>query len=270
MTKRIKVVACTGEENTAKYQIPPEIISPGFTVDFETTRFPVWPDNYVDYRLVQLSILDVALSAEREGFDAVFVCDSTDLGLAEVRSALSIPVVGGGQATLQVGLALGRRLGIVTVWPRDVRFWYDDMLREYEMSDKLAGVRHITRFDELQTLGSDESWLKRMWNHQDDFLARVEEQCRLVIDEDGADVVMFGCTCMAAIRDAMQGRLEVPLLSPVHTGYQLTELLVRLGLRHSKKTFGQMGPVTRSMIHPMIEEAASRQTIMEFAPAGGD
>ena len=86
VTKRIKVVACTGEENTAKYQIPPEIISPGFTVDFETTRFPVWPDNYVDYRLVQLSILDVALSAEREGFDAVFVCDSTDLDRVEPLS----------------------------------------------------------------------------------------------------------------------------------------------------------------------------------------
>ena len=270
MTKRIKVVACTGEENTAKFQIPQEIISPGFEVDFETTKFPVWPDNYVDYRLVQLSILDVALSAEKEGFDAVFVCDSTDLGLAEVRSALKIPAIGGGLATLQVGLGLGRRLGVVTVWPRDVRFWYDDMLREYELTDKVAGIRHVTRYDELQTLGSEESWLKRMWNQQDKFLGRVEEQCRLVIDEDGADVVMLGCTCMAAIRDAMQARLEVPVLSPVHTGYQFTEMLVTLGLSHSKKTYGQMGPVTREMIRPMIAEAASRQTIMEFAPAGGD
>ncbi len=267
MTKRIKVVACTGEENTAKYQIPQEIISPGFEVDFETTRFPVWPDNYVDYHLVQLTILEAGMRAEREGFDAVFVCDSTDLGLAELRSALTIPVVGGGSATLYVAASLGRKFSIVTVWPRDVRFWYEDMLRENDLSHKVASIRHITLFDELQTLGSEDSWLKQMWNRQEEFLDRVEEQCRLAIEEDGADTIMFGCTCMAAIRDVIAERLPVPVLSPVHTGYQFTEMQVNLNIPHSKKAYGQTGPVSRDMIVPMMEAAASRQTIMEFAPS---
>ena len=106
-----------------------------------------------------------------------------------------------------------------------------------------------------------------MWNRQEEFLDRVEEQCRLAIEEDGADTIMFGCTCMAAIRDVIAERLPVPLLSPVHTGYQFTEMQVNLYTAHSKKAYGQTGPVSRDMIVPMMEAAASRQTIMEFAPS---
>ena len=263
---RIKVVACTGEENTAKYKIPQEIIGPGFEVDFVFTKFPVWPDNYVDYRLVQLSILEAAMNAEKEGCAGVFVCDSTDLGVAELRSALKIPVVGGGSAMMHVAASLGNAFSIVTVWPRSVRYWYQEMLDAYKLNDKCVSIRHVTKEEDLGTLGREDSWLKQMWGHQDQFMHNLEEQCRAAINEDGAEVICLGCTCMAITRDHLAERLPVPVLSPVHTGYKLTEMLVQLGLAHSKKTYGHTGPATREITKAMAQLAGDRTTLVAFAP----
>jgi Asp/Glu/hydantoin racemase len=57
------------------------------------------------------------IDAERHGYDAFVIGHFQDPGLYELRSALSIPVIGVGEATLFAAAQLGRRLGLVTLDP---------------------------------------------------------------------------------------------------------------------------------------------------------
>lgn len=52
---------------------------------------------------------------ERQGFDAVIVSCADDPGVREARSRLRIPVVGAGEATAGVALALGERVGVLGI-----------------------------------------------------------------------------------------------------------------------------------------------------------
>ena len=61
--------------------------------------------------------IDNGIAAEEEGFDAYVMGHFQDPGLYELRSALRIPVIGVGEATMLAASQLGRRLGLVTLDP---------------------------------------------------------------------------------------------------------------------------------------------------------
>ncbi len=67
-----------------------------------------------EFRCAAIAI-DNGLRAEAEGFDAYVMGHFQDPGLYELRSALRIPIVGTGEATLLAASQLGRRLGLVTL-----------------------------------------------------------------------------------------------------------------------------------------------------------
>src|SRR5436190_6212590 len=87
-----------------------------------------------------IQAVDNGLAAQENGFDAYVMGHFQDPGLYELRSALTIPVTGVGEATLLAASQLGRRLGLVTL---DSAFevWH------YEQADRygLAGrITHVT------------------------------------------------------------------------------------------------------------------------------
>src|SRR6266487_3505643 len=60
-----------------------------------------------------IQAVDNGLAAQESGFDAYVMGHFQDPGLYELRSALTIPVIGTGEATLLAASQLGRRLGLV-------------------------------------------------------------------------------------------------------------------------------------------------------------
>ena len=62
-----------------------------------------------------IQAIDQALDAQAEGFDAVVLGHFQDPGLMEMKSALSIPVIGVGEASLHLAAQLGRQIGLITL-----------------------------------------------------------------------------------------------------------------------------------------------------------
>ena len=62
-----------------------------------------------------IQAIDQALDAEADGFDAVVLGHFQDPGLMEMKSALSIPVIGVGEASLHLAAQLGRQIGLITL-----------------------------------------------------------------------------------------------------------------------------------------------------------
>jgi hypothetical protein len=106
-----------------------------------------------------------------------------DPGLYELRSALDIPVIGTGEATLLAASQLGRRLGLVTLDPV-FEVWHYEQAERYGIGGRVV---HVTGLgckpeDFANAFAGDQAAHARMIK---DFVA-----CAQPLIERGADVVI--------------------------------------------------------------------------------
>jgi allantoin racemase len=84
-------------------QLPPEMIAAGMSVDFVAVSWgAALGDSYYDTMLMDMSVFEAGLKAQEEGYDAVCIDTVSDSGMYALRSKLSIPVLGPGQAAFHV------------------------------------------------------------------------------------------------------------------------------------------------------------------------
>jgi Asp/Glu/hydantoin racemase len=80
-----------------------------------------------------------AIVAEQKGFDGFVIGHFQDPGLYEARSAVRIPVVGAGEASLHHAAQLGRRVGLVTIDPV-FEVWHYEQADRYGLGDRVVAV----------------------------------------------------------------------------------------------------------------------------------
>jgi Asp/Glu/hydantoin racemase len=91
-------------------QIPAELIRSDIEVDFVGTRNGAHIlDSLYEATLADAFCLDMGARAATEGYAAVCINSMSDSGVSALRSRLSIPVVGPGQALFLLATALGKR-----------------------------------------------------------------------------------------------------------------------------------------------------------------
>ena len=256
---RIVVLVSQGQRNRG-YGIPAEVVGAGFEAPVIETHLPVFPANRLEHKLMELSSIEGGLAAAK-GADGIFLNTVGDYGLAALRSALRIPVVGGGQAGMQMAASLGERFAIVTIWPPVLRYLYEGLLREYGLSQRCVSIRHVGEEGELAALDQPENFVLDMRAGKAAILARIVGQMRAAIDEDGADTILLGCTCMAPIAKRLAAAVEVPVVDPLTAGYKTCEMLATLGLLHSPLVFRPAAntAIRTQQLAAMIEAARPLQ-----------
>ena len=116
-----------------------DIAAPGTTVDVVGTSPPDRDlGRLTEFRCAALAI-DRCIEAEAQRYDAFVMGHFQDPGLYEARSAVRIPVVGAGEATLHFAAQLGRRLGLVSIDPV-FEVWHYEQAERYGLRDRIAGV----------------------------------------------------------------------------------------------------------------------------------
>jgi allantoin racemase len=60
---------------------------------------------------------------------------------------------------------------------------------------------------------------------------------RQLIDEQGAEALILGCGATTGLASRVSGALELPVLDPGLTAVKYAEMLVSLGLSHSKRAY---------------------------------
>lgn len=97
-----------------------------------------WFGRLTEFRCAALAI-ESALEAEEQGYDAFALGHFQDPGLYEARSAVDVPVVGLGEATLHWAAQLGRRIALVSIDPAfDV--WHREQADLYGLGDRVSHV----------------------------------------------------------------------------------------------------------------------------------
>jgi Asp/Glu/hydantoin racemase len=214
------------------FEVPRWAVSPGF--ESEVVLVPILnasPLNEIDSALSGLLYADAAIAAVEDGCDAVFINTVDDCGIQYMRAALQVPVVGAGQAGMQLAAGLGKRFAIVTVFPPELAPMYEGLVHGYGFDAFYAGTWFVTRNDEKLTAGSPE--VHEMRSRQGALLERARQVARDAVAA-GAEAIVLGCTCMSPARDAIASGLPVPVIDPLVAAHKMAELLVTMGLSHAE------------------------------------
>jgi len=177
-------------------------------------------DSMLDVAPDSGGILEMALAAERDAFDAVCLYCFNDPAIDACRERLTIPVVDGGQASILVAAMLGRSFSILTTSPRRV-------------SQKRAFVRS-TGVDASRLASVRAVPLPPGERRGVTLAAALAEQAKRCADDDGADVVVLGCMDFAGMAPEASARAGVPVVDPALVLVNMAELLVNQKLSHSK------------------------------------
>jgi allantoin racemase len=230
--KRVKVIVpipmdAAGVANRAG-QLPPAVIRPGFKPEFTAVPWgAALGDSYHDMLLMDWTVFQAGISAEAEGYAGVLIDTVSDSGLRALRSRLTIPVVGPGEAAFMTAMMLGKRFSVLTMWDE----WfplYEKTLTEYGFWDRVASLRSIrTRPDVTELLAGKEEVI----------FDKLKAEAMAAINDDGADVIVLGSTTMHQSAAFLAANLPVPVINPGLVAYKHLEMLIELGLAHSKRAF---------------------------------
>ncbi|MBI2958526.1 MAG: hypothetical protein HYY32_06760 [Chloroflexi bacterium] len=192
--------------------------------------------------VAKVNMLNMALQAEKEGYDAVFggLCFG-DFCVEEIRQAVTIPVLGAGESAMLLAQLVGKRFAIVTVAPRYLHpFEWNIRVRGWE--DRAIEHRPVRYFEPWY-------WDAMVEAHhgRPEKLIASFEKVALECIADGADTIICGCApCGATL--AMNGYHQVagtgvPPVPAVAAEVKLAETMV--DLRRScglTKTEAEVGP----------------------------
>lgn len=169
-------------------------------------------------------ILQKVKEAEEKGFDAVIIDCMGDPALEAAREIVDIPVVGPCESSMMVASMLGDKFSVVTILKRLIPLFWRKVKR-YGLENKVASVRSI----EVPVLELEEK--------RDKVKAALMEESRKAIEEDGADVIILGCTGLIGMAEELKKGLGVPVVDPGITPLKVAEILVDLGLSQSKVVY---------------------------------
>lgn len=221
-----------GVANRAE-QVPREVLDAATEVDCVPVRnSTIIGNRYYADLLFDMYITEAGVRAEEEGFDAVVMDTVSDSGIFALRSRLSIPVVGPGLVAFAVGILLGKRFSILTMKDIGVEL-YEKTLVSYGLKHKCASVRAVDVPVDVESL---------LTGKEEAFTELVAEG-RRAIDEDGADVILLGSTTMHQSGAYLSEHLPSPVINPGPMAIKMAEMLVELGLSHSKVAFPSPGVV---------------------------
>jgi allantoin racemase len=156
------------------------------------------------------------LIRETEVETAAFViaCFS-DPGLFAAREATSKPVLGIAECGILTALTLGHRFGVISILalsvPRHLRYIAAMGIRDRLVADLPIGLG-VLELGDARTA-----------------LARMIEIGRRMRDQQGADVLVMGCSGMARYRDELEDAVQLPVVEPTQAAVAMAIGRLRLG-----------------------------------------
>jgi allantoin racemase len=205
--------------------------SPGTQLDFAVIPTTFFSETRISSEAAALAAAplaaEVARRAEADGFDAVVPFGTLDIGVELSRNLVRITVVGAGQATMHFATQLSRRLGLI-VYSDDSIPFKRKCLQVWGFEDSVVGIRGIDvpLFESAEKSAS--------------MLERLVAVSRRLMDENGAELIIPMGVTMVPVHvpaAALAAEIGVPVLDALATSIQTAEMMVRVGVSHSPRTY---------------------------------
>jgi allantoin racemase len=192
---------------------------------------PASVESAYDEAIAAPDVVAKVREAEADGIDAVIINCFGDPGLDAARELVSIPVIGPCETSMHVAAMLGHKFSVITVLERIIPE-LELHAQKYGVAWKLASARSI----DLPVLDLEKG--------REQFVGRMVERAAEAIEEDGAHVIVLGCTGLAGLDEQVKRGLSkvgyvVPVIDPASIALKMAEALVDAKLTHSKRTYPQ-------------------------------
>jgi allantoin racemase len=153
--------------------------------------------------------------------DAIVIACFDDTGLDAVRSLVSVPVLGIGEAAYHAASMIANKFSVITTLSRSVPGLENNLLR-YGLAQKCACVR-ATEIPVLKLEEGDPATLDK-----------IRLEIHASINEDKAEAIVLGCAGMADLMAQLSEEFGLPVIEGVSAGVSFAEALVNNSLRTSK------------------------------------
>jgi len=191
----IPITGLTGEGVEERLSYLNEIADP--STEVEAVQVEVGPpaiESEADAVLAGPDILRLVGEAERDGVDAAIIWCGGDPALAAARELVDIPVIGPGESMSALSMVLGRK-----------------------------PCRVVPEIPVLE-----------MRKDLDRTVEALREEITERIERREGDVFVLGCLALWGLGKRFRESLGVPILDGAEVSLKMAELVVKLGLRHSR------------------------------------
>ena len=168
------------------------------------------------------SLLDAVLAAAADGVDGMVLNCFLDPGIGAARELTRVPVAVPAQSAMTLATTLGDRFSVILPAASGTPMVVG-LADAYVGRGRLASVRSV------------EMAVAEMRDHKR-LVAGLVEQAERAIKEDGAHVVILGCTGMCSVVKAVTTALahhDVPVIDPTTAAIGAVVSQLMLGVRHS-------------------------------------
>ena len=159
--------------------------------------------------------------AQHKDLDAIVIACFDDTGLDAVRSLVSVPVLGIGEAAYHAASLIANKFSVITTLSRSVPGLENNLMR-YGLAQKCACVR-ATEIPVLKLEEGDPATLDK-----------IRLEIHASINEDKAEAIVLGCAGMADLVAQLSEEFGLPVIEGVSAGVTFAEALVNNSLRTSK------------------------------------
>lgn len=193
----------------------------------KTSHAPPSVESQTEIELAAPGILERVVRSEKEGADAVVIWGGHDPSLVAARELVSIPVLGPGMASMYIASALATHFSLL-IQVSNVMGIAQRQVRDLGLENRCASIRSV----EIPVL----DLLK------DKSFESIKKTAISAIEEDRADAICLGCMALVGHAEPLSVALKkshpgVIVIHPGQAVIRLAELLVGMGISHSKKSF---------------------------------
>jgi allantoin racemase len=169
--------------------------------------------------------LALAVQAERDGVDGVFINCFDDPAVFACRECMRIPVFGGYVPAVLTALGIAERIGIITTDVPGI-LSEERKARHLGISERIAAIRCV------------DMGVSGLLSRKEDLVAALTKTCLEMYEKDRVQAVCLGCTGMAYAVDELCAGLKetgcpIAVVEPVQAALTWLERTVVMGHSNS-------------------------------------
>lgn len=238
----VAIAGYTAADLAAKRESLKMVLRPDTQLDMFVAPSGVpYIESSVEFYLSEAAVARTILEIARLGYDAIAGTAFLDNGLDGARELVDIPVVGPAKTSLYLAATLANKFAVLMA--------RGDLPKHVWGFAKLIGV--VDRLVAVPTLPCTVTDFLREESHAVDIAVQTG---RKVMDEWGAEAIVLGCGTTSGLAPRISQALGIPVLDPGRTAVKFAEMLVDLGLSHSKKAYPTNARVVKLLAEMRLHE----------------
>ncbi len=186
------------------------------------TRGTCSMEDFYDEYLCTIGVVEATRKImTKEKINSIILGCAADAGLYTLKEVFDIPAIGLVESMVGMANILGYKFSILTFLNRFVPN-IELLIRKYGQEHRCASIRSINM--NVLDIGSKPNLV----------FQKLEKEGRKAIEEDGADVILLGCTGMSNLDKKLEKKLKVPVLDGYACAVKMAEALYDYNLKPGK------------------------------------